>query len=417
VAAVGDDLAVRGRAAQRVLGRLDRARKDAALHAIADAIAARRGAIAEANAVDLAQGRQDGLSAALLDRLTLDGARIDALADAARAIAALPDPCGEADAGWRLPNALDVTRVRVPLGRVLVVYEARPNVTIDVAALCLKSGNVAILRGSRSARATNAALLEAVHAGLAASDLPTDAVIALEASRDELAAVVADPANADVVVPRGGEALKDFLLEHARIPVLAAAGGNCHVYVDATADPAMAHRIAINAKTHRPGVCNAAETLLVHADAAPAVLPDLLADLHAHGVEVRGDERTRTLAGATPVAPADEDDYATEFLDLVLAVRVVDSLDEALDHIARFATGHSEAIVTSSLEAADRFTREVDSACVYVNASTRFTDGGEYGFGAEIGNSTSRLHVRGPIGLRDLTTTKYVVRGSGQVRG
>jgi glutamate-5-semialdehyde dehydrogenase len=417
VAAVGDDLAVRGRAAQRVLGRLDRARKDAALHAIADAIAARRGAIAEANAVDLAQGRQDGLSAALLDRLTLDGARIDALADAARAIAALPDPCGEADAGWRLPNALDVTRVRVPLGRVLVVYEARPNVTIDVAALCLKSGNVAILRGSRSARATNAALLEAVHAGLAASDLPTDAVIALEASRDELAAVVADPANADVVVPRGGEALKDFLLEHARIPVLAAAGGNCHVYVDATADPAMAHRIAINAKTHRPGVCNAAETLLVHADAAPAVLPDLLADLHAHGVEVRGDERTRTLAGATPVAPADEDDYATEFLDLVLAVRVVDSLDEALDHIARFATGHSEAIVTSSLEAADRFTREVDSACVYVNASTRFTDGGEYGFGAEIGNSTSRLHVRGPIGLRDLTTTKYVVRGDGQIRG
>jgi glutamate-5-semialdehyde dehydrogenase len=417
VAAVGDDLAVRGRAAQRILGRLDRARKDAALHAIADAILARRGAIAEANAVDLAQGRDDGLSAALLDRLTLDGARIDALADAARAIAALPDPCGEADAGWRLPNALDVTRVRVPLGRVLVVYEARPNVTIDVAALCLKSGNVAILRGSRSARATNAALLDAVHAGLAASDLPADAVIALEASRDELAAVVADAANADVVVPRGGEALKDFLLEHARIPVLAAAGGNCHVYVDATADAAMAHRIAMNAKTHRPGVCNAAETLLVHADAAPAVLPELLADLHAHGVEVRGDGRTQALAGATPVAPADEDDYATEFLDLVLAVRVVDSLDDALDHIARYATGHSEAIVTSSLEAADRFTREVDSACVYVNASTRFTDGGEYGFGAEIGNSTSRLHVRGPIGLRDLTTTKYVVRGSGQVRG
>src|SRR5262249_21349707 len=213
--------------------------------------------------------------AALLDRLTLDGARIDALAAAARAVAALPAPCGEADAGWRLPNDLDVTRVRVPLGRVLVVYEARPNVTIDVAALCLKSGNVAILRGSRSARATNAALLEAVHAGLAASDLPADAAIALEASRDELAAIVADPANADVVVPRGGEALKDFLLEHAHIPVLAAAGGNCHVYVDASADPAMARRIAVNAKTQRPGVCNAAETLLVHAEAAPRVLPEL----------------------------------------------------------------------------------------------------------------------------------------------
>jgi glutamate-5-semialdehyde dehydrogenase len=416
VAAVGDDLAIRGRAAQRVLARLDRARKDAALHAIADAIGRRRAAIAEANAADLAQGRDDGLSAALLDRLTLDGARIDALVAAARAIAALPDPCGEIDAGWRLPNDLDVARVRVPLGRVLVVYEARPNVTIDVAALCLKSGNVAILRGSRSARATNAALLDAVHAGLAASDLPTDAAIALEASRDELAAVVADPANADVVVPRGGEALKDFLLEHARIPVLAAAGGNCHIYVDASADEAMAVEIAVNAKTQRPGVCNAAETLLVHADAAPGILPQLLAALHARGVELRGDARTRELAGATAVTPADDDDYATEFLDLVLAVRVVASLEEALDHIARFATGHSEAIVTSSLEAADRFIREVDSACVYVNASTRFTDGGEYGFGAEIGNSTSRLHVRGPIGLRDLTTTKYVVRGSGQIR-
>ncbi len=216
-----------------MLARLDRARKDAALHAIADAIVERRDTIAEANAADLAQGRDDGLTSALLDRLTLDDARIAALAEAARAIAALPDPCGEADAGWRLPNDLDVLRVRVPLGRVLVVYEARPNVTIDVAALCLKSGNVAILRGSRSARATNAALLEAVHAGLAASGLPADAAIALEASRDDLATIVADPANADVVVPRGGEALKDFLLEHARIPVLAAAGGNCHVYVDA----------------------------------------------------------------------------------------------------------------------------------------------------------------------------------------
>jgi len=264
---------------------------------------------------------------------------------------------------------------------------------------------------------TNRVLTDIVRAGLAEAALPADAVTAVEGGHDQLAALIADPATADVVIPRGGEELKKLLLRESRIPVLAAAGGNCHVYVDATADPAMAHRIAINAKTHRPGVCNAAETLLVHADAAPAVLPDLLADLHAHGVEVRGDERTRTLAGATPVAAVDEDDYATEFLDLVLAVRVVDSLDEALDHIARFATGHSEAIVTASLEAADRFTREVDSACVYVNASTRFTDGGEYGFGAEIGNSTSRLHVRGPIGLRDLTTTKYVVRGSGQVRG
>ena len=416
MAAVGDDLAVRGRAAQRTLARLGRDRKDEALHAIADAISARRAAILEANRGDVDQGRANGLSTALLDRLTLTESRIDALADAARSIAALPDPCGEVEDGWRLGNDLEVTRVRVPLGRVLVVYEARPNVTIDVAALCLKSGNVAILRGSRSASATNAALLEAVHEGLDASDLPRDAAIAIAASHAELATLVAGAGNADVVIPRGGEALKDFLLEHARIPVLAAAGGNCHVYVDASADPEMAERIAVNAKTHRPGVCNAAETLLVHAEAAPSVLPRVLAELQRRGVELRGCERTRALAGATLVQPADEADYATEFLDLVLAVRVVDSLDDAIEHIGRYATGHSEAIVTESLHAADRFTREVDSACVYVNASTRFTDGGEFGFGAEIGNSTSRLHVRGPIGLRDLTTTKYVVRGDGQIR-
>ena len=416
MAAVGDDLAVRGRAAQRTLAQLGRDRKDAALHAIADAISARTTAILEANRGDVEQGRADGLSTALLDRLTLDESRVAALADAARAIAALPDPCGEVDDGWRLGNDLDVTRVRVPLGRVLVVYEARPNVTVDVAALCLKSGNVAILRGSRSANATNAALLQAVHEGLESSGLPRDAAIALAASHDELASLVADARNADVVIPRGGEALKNFLLEHARIPVLAAAGGNCHVYVDASADPEMAERITVNAKTHRPGVCNAAETLLVHAAAAPAVLPRTLAELHRRGVELRGCERTRALAGSTPIAAVDEDDYTTEFLDLVLAVRVVDSLDDAIEHIGRYATGHSEAIVTESLAAAGRFTREVDSACVYVNASTRFTDGGEFGFGAEIGNSTSRLHVRGPIGLRDLTTTKYVVRGNGQIR-
>ena len=307
-------------------------------------------AILEANRSDVEQGRADGLSTALLDRLTLDDARIAALADAARAIAALPDPCGEVDDGWRLANDLDVTRVRVPLGRVLVVYEARPNVTIDVAALCLKSGNVAILRGSRSANATNAALLEAVHEGLDASGLPRDAAIAIAASHDELASLVADARNADVVIPRGGEALKDFLLEHARIPVLAAAGGNCHVYVDASADPDMAERIAVNAKTHRPGVCNAAETLLVHADAAPAVLPRTArraAPSRRRAARLRA--RRGRWPAPTPVAPADEDDYATEFLDLVLAVRVVDSLDDAIDHIGRYATGHSEAIVTESL--------------------------------------------------------------------
>ncbi len=410
-----DDLAARGREAARVLRALDTGTKDAALHAIADALLADREAIIAANAEDVADAVASGTSSALVDRLTLDGPRLEALADAARAVAALPDPIGTVVDGGRRPNGLEITRVRVPLGRVLVVYEARPNVTVDVACLCVKSGNVAVLRGSSSARRTNAALLAAVRAGLRAAGLPEDAVLELDASRDELARFVGNADGADVVVPRGGEALKHFLLEHARIPVLAAAGGVCHVYVDATADPAMATSIAVNAKTQRPGVCNAMETLLVHADRA-ALLPDLLGALADRGVELRGCERTRAAAPALEIAPADDADWAAEYLDLVLAVRVVDSVDDAIAHIDRWSTGHSEAIVTDTVGAAEAFVHGVDSACVYVNASTRFTDGGEYGMGAEIGNSTSRLHVRGPIGLADLTTTKYVVRGSGQIR-
>jgi glutamate-5-semialdehyde dehydrogenase len=413
--AAATDLSVRSRAAARVLAGLDRPQKDAALHAIADAIVADGDAILAANADDVAAARSGGTSAALLDRLTLTQGRLATLAEAARAVAALPDPCGEVVEGFRLGNGVEVTRVRVPLGRVLVVYEARPNVTVDVAALCLKAGNVALLRGSSSARRTNAALLAAVHRGLGQGGVTRDAVLALELDRTELAEAVANPGTAEVVIPRGGEGLKDFLLEHARIPVLAAAGGNCHVYVDATADPAMARRIVVNAKTQRPGVCNAAETLLVNRERLDD-LQGLLAALHDHGVELRGCPRTVAVAGEVPVVPASDDDYATEFLDLVLAVRVVDSLDEAIDHIARYSTGHSEAIVTSAVESADRFCREVDSACVYVNASTRFTDGGEFGMGAEIGNSTARLHARGPIGLRDITTTKYIGRGAGQIR-
>jgi len=417
MAALADaDVATRGRAAARTLAALGRAQKDAALHEAAAALGAASAEILDANAEDVAAARASGTATSLLDRLTLDGRRLAALQASTTAIAALPDPCGEVVEGRRLENGLDVVRVRVPLGRVLVVYEGRPNVTVDVAGLCLKAGNVALLRGSRLSRRTDAALLRAVHAGLARAGVPEDAAIPLELSRDDLAALVAGGEAADVVVPRGGEGLKHFLLEHSRIPVLAAAGGNCHVYVDASADAAMAEAIVVNAKVQRPGVCNAAETLLVHA-AAAAQLPRLLGTLSARGVELRGCERTRAAAPGVDVAPAGDDDYATEFLDLVLAVRVVDSLDEAIEHVARFSTGHSEAIVTDSVAAAERFVREVDSACVYVNASTRFTDGGEFGMGAEIGNSTSRLHARGPIGLRDLTTTKYVVRGTGQVRG
>lgn len=408
-------VADRGRAAARILRAADTATRDAALTAIARHLEADAAAILSANAQDVAAAVAEGIAASLVDRLTLDPQRLDALAAAVRAVAALDDPVGRIVDDRRLHNGLELIKVRVPIGRVLVVYEARPNVTVDVAALCIKSGNVALLRGSSSARATNAALGNAVRRGLADAGLPEDAVLSIEGTRAELGELVSDPATADIVVPRGGEALKDFLLEHSRIPVLAAAGGNCHVYLDREADQAMAVAITVNAKVQRPGVCNAAETLLVHADRLDLLAP-VLGALHEAGVELRGCDRTRAAVDL-PIAAATDADWSTEYLDLVLAVRVVDDLDAALEHIDRYATGHSEAIVTDSLEAARRFVDVVDSACVYVNASTRFTDGGEYGMGAEVGNSTARLHVRGPIGLEDLTTTKYVVTGTGQIRG
>ena len=389
--------------------------KNTALHAIAAAIRARATEIGSANREDLTAAREAGTSAALLDRLMLDGSRIEALARAAEAVAALPDPVGAHITGKRLPNGLELSKVRVPLGRVLVVYESRPNVTVDVACLCLKSGNVALLRGASSSRRTDAVLVEAVRAGLAEAGLPDDSVLQLALSRAELAEFVADAHNAEVVVPRGGEALKEFLLEHSRIPVLVAAGGVCHLYLDSSAEPGMAEAIVLNAKTQRPGVCNAIETLLVHADQLE-VLPRYLSALHDRGVVLHGDERVCAVAGLVPVEEATDEDWAREYLELELAVRIVDSVEEAIEHISRYSTGHSEAIVTRDLDAADRFVAGVDSACVYVNASTRFTDGGEFGFGAEIGNSTSRLHARGPLGLEELTTFKWIGRGSGQIR-
>ncbi|MBM3680391.1 MAG: glutamate-5-semialdehyde dehydrogenase [Actinobacteria bacterium] len=409
------EIGLRGRAAARVLRAAATADRDAALAAIARRLEADADAILTANAEDVTEAVAAGTSAALVDRLTLDADRLAALAAAVRDVARLDDPVGRVVEDRVLHNGLELTKVRVPIGRVLVVYEARPNVTVDVAALCVKSGNVALLRGSASARRTNAALAAAVRGGLADAGLPEDAVIPVEGSREDLGALVADAGAADIVVPRGGEALKDFLLERSRIPVLAAAGGNCHVYLDADADAAMAVAIAVNAKAQRPGVCNAAETLLVHRDRLD-LLPAVLGALRDAGVELRGDERARAAAGFE-IAAATDADWDTEYLDLVMAVRVVDDLDAALDHIDRHSTGHSEAIVTDSIEASRRFVDGVDSACVYVNASTRFTDGGEYGMGAEVGNSTARLHVRGPIGLEDLTTTKYVVIGAGQTRG
>jgi glutamate-5-semialdehyde dehydrogenase len=415
------ELCLAARDASRSLAALPTGTKDAALHAIADALEARTAEILEANARDMEAGRANGLDAALLDRLALDEGRIKAMADGVRAIAALPDPVGEVIDGQRLRNGLDVAKVRVPLGVVAVVYEARPNVTIDAAALCLKSGNAIVLRGSSSAAHSNAVLAAvaaqaAVHAGVPAG------AIALVAGggREELAELATQEGVVDLIVPRGGEGLKAALKGVATVPVIYAASGNCHVYVDASADLDAAQRIVLNAKTQRPGVCNAAETLLVHADVAPAFLPRALGALREAGVELRVDGRTHALAGealAGTLTEATDEDWDIEFLAMILAVGIVDSVGEAIAHVNAHGSGHSEAIVTDSAAAARAFERGVDAACVYVNASTRFTDGGQFGMGAEIGNSTQKLHARGPIGLRELCTFKYVVRGDGHVRG
>ena len=409
------DLCRAAKAAARRLALLDRATKDGALLALADALEARVDEIVEANARDLEAGRESGLSDALMDRLALDAGRVAAMAAGVRAIAALPDPVGEVVGGGRLDNGLELRKVRVPLGVVAVVYEARPNVTIDAAALCLKSGNAAVLRGSSSAAHSNAVLAAVAREAVESAGLPAG-VLALVAGggREELAELAGQEGVVDLIIPRGGEGLKRALSAVAKVPVIYAASGNCHVYVDASADLEMAERIVLNAKTQRPGVCNAAETLLVHADVADSFLPRALGSLRAAGVELRADERTRSLVDG--LRAATEDDWAEEFLALTLAVRVVDSVDEAVEHVNAYGSGHSEAIVTRGRDAARAFQLGVDAACVYVNASTRFTDGGEFGMGAEIGNSTQKLHARGPIGLRELCTTKYLVEGDGQVR-
>jgi glutamate-5-semialdehyde dehydrogenase len=403
------DICLAARAASRGLAGLSSAVKDAALLRVADALEARTPEILEANARDLEAGRESGLSDALMDRLALDPGRIASIAGAVRAIAALPDPVGEVIDGHRLPNGLDVRKVRVPLGVVAVVYEARPNVTVDAAALCLKSGNAIVLRGSSSAAHSNAVL-----AAIVAREFPEGAVSLVSGGREQLAELAGQEGVVDLIIPRGGEGLKQALSAVAKVPVIYAASGNCHVYVDASADLDAALRIVLNAKTQRPGVCNAAETLLVHADVAPEFLPLAGAALRDAGVELRAEERAAALLDGSVAAT--EEDFAEEFLALVLAVKVVDSAEEAIEHVNRYGSGHSEAIVTGSAAAARAFQLRVDAACVYVNASTRFTDGGEFGMGAEIGNSTQKLHARGPIGLRELCTIKYLVEGDGQVR-
>jgi glutamate-5-semialdehyde dehydrogenase len=403
--------------ASHLLARASRDEKDACLRDLADRIDASAEALLDANRADVDAGREQGLNEALLDRLMLTEARIAEMAKGVREIVELEDPVGEVVEGWTLENGLQVEKKRVPIGVVAVVYEARPNVTIDAAALCLKSGNAAVLRGSSSAESSNAYLAGLIADALAAAELPAASVSLLSGGgHEQLSELATAEGLVDLIIPRGGEGLKNALKSVAKVPVMYAAAGNCHVYVHQDADLEMAERIAYNAKVQRPGVCNAAETLLVHQDVARELLPSLLGKLSEAGVELVGDERTRASAGTAPVEEATDADWDTEYHGLKMAVGVVDSVGDAIEHVNRHGTGHSDAIVTRSEQVGDEFTDAVDSAAVYVNASTRFTDGYEFGMGAEIGNSTQKLHARGPIGLRELTTTKYVVHGSGQIR-
>jgi glutamate-5-semialdehyde dehydrogenase len=404
------------RRASRALASLTSAVKDAALRAIADAIDARTEEIFDANARDVAAAEGGEYGTAFLDKLRLDERRVASMSAGVRKIISLPDPVGEVIDGWRLQNGLDVRKVRVPLGVVAIVYEARPNVTIDAAALCLKSGNAVVLRGSSAAAGTNALLAQIAISAASSAGVPDDAIGLLKGGREEIAELATQDRTVDLIVPRGGEGLKDSLRGVATVPVLFAASGNCHVYVDASADLKDARKIVLNGKLQRPGVCNAVETLLVHDRVADQLLPGLLRELNEAGVVLHGDDRARTAAPDVPIDEATEADWDTEYLALELAVGVVDSTGEAIAHINRHGSGHSEAIVTHDTAAARSFQLGVDAACVYVNASTRFTDGGEFGMGAEIGNSTQKLHARGPIGIRELCTFKYLIEGDGQIR-
>ncbi len=411
------------RAAKRAAGllaRTDSRVKDAALHAIAAALRERTPEILAANERDVQRGTEAQIGEALLDRLRLDRTRIEGIAEAVEQIVALSDPVGEVIDGGRLPNGLDVRRVRVPLGVVAVVYEARPNVTIDAAALCLKSGNAIVLRGSSSAAESNLVLASIASAAAVAAGLPDGCVSILTGGgHEELAELATQQGSVDLIIPRGGEGLKQALQEVASVPVIYAASGNCHVYVDAAADLDQAEAIVLNAKTQRPGVCNAAESLLVHERVVAQFVPRVVRALTAAGVVVRAAPEllgAASEAGGALVEPAAEEDWQTEYLAPVIALGQVASVEQAIEHIGRYGSGHSEAIVTGDTAAARAFQLGVDAACVYVNASTRFTDGGEFGMGAEIGNSTQKLHARGPIGLRELCTFKYLVEGDGHVR-
>jgi glutamate-5-semialdehyde dehydrogenase len=405
----------RAKAASRVLAGAPTPAKNGALLTAADLLAERAGEIRAANDADLEAARAEGLDAGPIDRLRLTDSRLEGMANGLRTVAALPDPVGEVLDGWRRPNGLEIVRTRVPLGVVAIIYENRPNVTSDAAGLCVKAGNAALLRGSSSALRSNVAVVQVLRDALAKHGLPEDAVILVEDTAHATAVEVMQLTDyVDCLIPRGGPSLIQSIRDNAKVPVIIDGDGNCHVYVDASADLDEAVKIVVNAKTQRSSVCNAAESLVVHAAVADVFVPRVADVLHAQGVELVGDAEARKLS--THVGVATDDDFGREYSGLKMSVAVAPDLDAAIVHVNRYGTGHTEAILTRDLDAARRFTHEVDAAAVVVNASTRFTDGEEFGFGAEIGISTQKLHARGPMGLRELTTYKYVIWGEGQVR-
>ncbi len=409
------ELAVQVKTAARVLAAAPTLEKDRALRAMAAGLRNRRGFLQERNRLDLEKARENGLSAAMIDRLTLSDSVIEAMATGLEEVAAFPDPVGEVERMWRRPNQLLVGKMRIPLGVVGMIYESRPNVTADAAGLCLKSGNGVILRGGSEAFHSNMAVLEVLHEALATTSIPVDVVQVVPfTERQAINYLLQCEEEIDLIIPRGGEGLIRFVVEHSRIPVIKHYKGVCHVFVDTGAEIEMARKIVVNAKTHRPGVCNAAETILVHREIAAEFLPLMAADLQAKKVEIRG--CAKTLALLPDLMPATDEDWATEYIDLIVSVKVVDGFDEAVAHIARYGSDHTETIVTSDYHRSQEFLRQVNSSVVMVNASTRFSDGGQMGLGAEIGISTTKLHAYGPMGLEGLTTTKYIIYGDGQIR-
>lgn len=408
------DQAAAAREASRELATANRATKDRALHAMADALLGVEAELLDANAADVERSRGEGMSESLIDRLKLNPERIAAMAQGLRDLAALPDPVGDVVRGWTLPNGARIRQVRVPMGVLGIIYESRPNVTADAAGIALKSGNAALLRGSSSAIESNRVTVRALRAGLESVGMTPEAVHLVEGGREVTAEMMTARGFVDVLIPRGGAGLINAVVEGSTVPVIETGTGNCHIYVDASADLAMASEILVNAKTQRTGVCNAAETLLIHESIADTFMPMVLSTMGAAGVTLHGGEEVQRFSNA--VVPAEADEFDAEYLSLDLAVRIVPDLEAAIEHIRAHTTGHSETIITESKASIDRFTAAVDAAAVLVNVSSRFVDGGEFGFGAEIGISTQKLHARGPMGLQEMTSTKYIVEGSGQTR-